>query len=60
MRNGLSLNKNRSDHRVRVGLSSELVAILPNCGVASWQGLIRQGLTWPVADAHQDAAGYPE
>jgi hypothetical protein len=55
MRNGLSLNKNRSDHRVRVGLSSELVAILPNCVAAPWQGLTRPG-----ADALQDAAGYPE
>jgi hypothetical protein len=55
MRNGLSLNKNRSDHRVRVGLSGELVAILPNYGAAPWQGLTRRG-----ADAHQDAAGYSE
>jgi hypothetical protein len=55
MPDGLSLNKNQSDHRVRVGLSSELAAILPNCGAALWQGLTRPG-----ADAHQDAAGYPE
>jgi hypothetical protein len=52
MPNGLSLNKNRSDHRNRAGLSSELMAILPNCVAALWQG--------PGADAHQDAAGYPE
>jgi hypothetical protein len=55
MPNGLSLNKNRSDDRVRVGLSSELAAILPNCGAAPWQGLTRPG-----TEAHQDAAGYPE